>query len=85
MAKLVSSVELNKIRKNLTNKKIGLCHGAFDVLHNGHLEHFEEAKKNIDVLVVSITADKFIIKGPNQPYNNEINRAKFLLHIKDID
>ena len=27
----------------------------------------------------------FVIKGPNQPYNNEINRAKFLLYIKDID
>ena len=85
MGKLIPSSELNKIRKKFIKKKIGLCHGAFDLLHNGHLDHFEVAKKSVDILVVSVTADQFIIKGPNQPYNNEKNRAKFLLHIKDID
>lgn len=85
MGKLISSNELSKIRKYFNKKKIGLCHGAFDILHNGHLEHFEIAKKNVDILIVSVTADQFIVKGPNQPYNNELNRAKFLLHIKNID
>jgi rfaE bifunctional protein nucleotidyltransferase chain/domain len=85
MGKLILSYELGKIRKKLSKRIIGLCHGGFDILHNGHLEHFEEAKKNVDILIVSVTADKFVIKGPNQPYNNEVNRAKFLLHIKYID
>ena len=85
MGKLILSYELGKIRKQLSKRIIGLCHGGFDILHNGHLEHFEEAKKNVDILIVSVTADKFVIKGPNQPYNNEVNRAKFLLHIKYID
>ena len=85
MAKLISTIELKKIRKNLKNHKIGLCHGAFDVLHNGHLAHFQESRNLVDVLIVSVTADQFIFKGPYQPYNNEINRTKFLLHINSID
>jgi cytidyltransferase-like protein len=85
MAKLISINELKKIKKNFKNKKIGLCHGAFDVLHNGHLSHFQEARKKVDILIVSVTADKFIFKGPSQPYNNEIDRTKFLLHINSID
>ena len=44
MAKLISISEIKKIRKNFKNKKIGLCHGAFDVIHNGHLSHFQEAR-----------------------------------------
>jgi len=85
MAKLISINEVRKIKKNFKNKKIGLCHGAFDILHNGHLSHFQESRKQVDILVVSVTADKFIFKGPSQPYNNEINRTKFLLHINSID
>ena len=85
MAKLISIDVVRKIKENFKNKKIGLCHGAFDVLHNGHLSHFQESRKHVDILVVSVTADKFIFKGPYQPYNNEINRTKFLLHINSID
>ncbi len=85
MNKVINLRQLKKIRINFKNKKIGLCHGAFDILHNGHLFHFKEAKKKVDILVVSVTADKFIFKGPNQPYNNENARAKFLEHISIID
>ena len=35
---------------NKNNKKIGLCHGVFDLLHLGHIRHFKEAKKKVDVL-----------------------------------
>ena len=28
-------------------KLIGLCHGVFDIIHAGHISHFEEVKKNV--------------------------------------
>ena len=41
------------------NKKVILCHGVFDLLHLGHVKHFEEAKKYGDILIVTVTPDKY--------------------------
>ena len=46
---------------------IGLCHGVFDVLHYGHVRHLRAARAMCDELVVSLTADRFVNKGPNKP------------------
>ena len=44
----INSKNVKKIIAELkNNKKIGLVHGVFDVLHAGHLFYFEEAK-NVD-------------------------------------
>jgi bifunctional ADP-heptose synthase (sugar kinase/adenylyltransferase) len=52
---------LDKLRKK--NKIIVLCHGVFDFFHLGHLNYFNSAKKLGDILIVSITTDKFVNKG----------------------
>ena len=44
-------------------KKIVYAHGAFDLLHTGHIYHLEEAKKLGDILIVTITADRLSKKG----------------------
>ena len=49
---------------------IVLCHGVFDVVHSGHLEHLRQAKEQGKYLLVSITADKFVKKGPGRPIFN---------------
>ena len=77
--------ELEKLRIKFKNKKIGLCHGVFDIVHLGHIKHFEQAKKKVDILLVSVTADKFVKKGFSQPYNNENKRVLFLSSINFID
>jgi len=58
-------------------KKVGLCHGGFDLLHPGHMKHFESAKKLCDVLFVSITSDRFVTsrKGTGRPVLPEKLRA----------
>ena len=76
---------LKSIRIKNKNKVIGLCHGVFDILHSGHIDHFNEAKKHVDVLVVSVTVDKYVNKGPRQPLNNHQNRALLLKNLKMID
>ncbi len=78
---------LVNIAKNLKSKgkKIALCHGVFDILHAGHISHFEEVKKKCDYLFVTVTEDKFVFKGPNRPVNSHYFRAKILDSIKLID
>ena len=34
------------------------CHGVFDLMHIGHIRHFQEAKKAGDLLVVTWTPDR---------------------------
>ena len=49
------------------NKKIVLCHGVFDLLHIGHIRHLEQAKGLADILVVTVTPDRYVNKGPHRP------------------
>ena len=44
-----------------SNKKVVQCHGCFDIIHPGHIRYLEQAKSLGDILVVSLTADKFIL------------------------
>ena len=76
---------IKSIRSKNKDKTIGLCHGVFDILHSGHIDHFNEAKKLVDILVVSITVDKHVNKGPRQPLNDHHNRALILNSLKMID
>ena len=71
--------------KKLKDKKIVLVHGVFDLVHIGHLEYFQEAKKYGDILVVSVTADKYVKKGINKPFYNDLDRCKFLSSLKIVD
>ena len=77
------SETITKLRKN--KKKIVLCHGVFDLVHYGHILHFKSAKKIGDILIVSITKNKFIKKGIGRPVFNETQRLDYLNEIKIID
>jgi rfaE bifunctional protein kinase chain/domain/rfaE bifunctional protein nucleotidyltransferase chain/domain len=78
---LIKTLKILKTKK----KKIVLCHGVFDLVHLGHIEHFKSAKSYGDYLIVSLTLDKFIKKGPGRPFFNEQQRMEFLKQIKIID
>jgi len=75
----------NIISKKRKGKKIVLCHGVFDLVHIGHIEHFKKAKSLGDILVVTITSDQFINKGPGRPYFASSLRLSFLESIECID
>lgn len=78
--KIISKVNLLRKRK-----KVVLCHGAFDLVHPGHINHLEEAKKIGDILIVTITADRFLKKHLHSPLYNENERLDFLQKLKFID
>jgi cytidyltransferase-like protein len=83
---VIEKKEIKKIAREKANgKKIILCHGAFDLVHPGHINHFQEAKSYGDILVVTITADKFIKKNIHSPFYNQEVRKNFLKNIKIID
>ncbi len=66
-------------------KKIVLCHGVFDLLHVGHVKYFEQAKKFGDILVVSVTSDTFVNKGPLRPVYNIEQRIELIKKLKVVD
>ena len=83
--KILDIKKLKKLRNKFIKKKIVLCHGVFDLLHVGHINYFKSAKKYGSILIVSITNDKFVNKGPGRPAFSINNRLKFLQEIECID
>ncbi len=72
-----------RLRKR--GKKIVHCHGVFDLVHPGHIRHFQAAKKEGDVLIVTLTADRLVRKGPGRPVFNEQLRAEALSALEVVD
>ena len=85
--KIISKEDFSKLRQTLRDagKKVVLCHGVFDLLHYGHIEHLEEAKKQGDILVVSVTAAKYVNKGPGRPYFDDRQRMAFLSSLEIVN
>lgn len=67
------------------NKKIVLCHGVFDVVHPGHLNYLKKAKQFGDILIISVTSDRFVNKGPGRPVFDINQRISFLKELKFVD
>lgn len=65
--------------------RVVLAHGTFDLLHLGHVRYLEEAKQQGDVLVVTVTADRFVNKGPSRPVFPEMLRAEMLGALSCVD
>ena len=61
-----------------------LCHGCFDILHIGHVLHFEEAREMGDSLIVTITADGYI-KKEGRPIFNHWLRKKMIEALRIVD
>lgn len=74
---------LESLRRN--GKKIIHCHGVFDLLHMGHIRYLEHAKKMGDMLVVTVTQDQYVNKGPNRPAFSEHLRAEALAALACVD
>ncbi len=83
--KLISLNQIHKVRLKYKDKIIVHCHGVFDLFHNGHLDYLNSAKKYGDILIVSITNDKNVNKGPGRPRFNQNERSKLLCSLSIID
>lgn len=86
-SKIVSKEEFIILREKLRKegKKVGHCHGVYDLVHPGHIIHLKEAKSVCDVLAVSITAAKYVQKGPGRPYFSDEIRLNTIAAIEYVD
>lgn len=69
----------------MQGRKIVHCHGVFDLIHPGHIRHFEAAKKEGDVLIVTVTQDEYVNKGPGRPVFNQRLRAESVAALQVVD
>ena len=84
--KILTQNELLECIKSKHGKsKIVQCHGVFDLLHIGHINYLEESKSKGDLLIVTITSDRYVNKGLNKPFFSEILRAKSLAALQCTD
>ncbi|MBI2135314.1 HAD-IIIA family hydrolase [Candidatus Woesearchaeota archaeon] len=87
--KIVGMAEAARIIAKLKSagKAVGLCHGAFDLMHPGHIKHLESASKLCDCLFVSVTSDRFVSlrKGAGRPVFPDALRAYSVASLKYAD
>ena len=76
---------LKKILNKVKSKKTILCHGVFDIVHPGHVRHLIHAKNQADILIVSLTSDKFISKGKMRPHVPEKIRCLNMSAFEMVD
>ena len=69
----------------LAGKTVVHCHGCFDLVHPGHVRYFQFARQQGDVLVVSLTGDSLIDKGPVRPYIPQELRAESVAALQFVD
>ncbi len=66
-------------------KKIIHCHGCFDLLHIGHIRYLHQAGEKGDILIVTVTPDKYVDKGPHRPAFNEALRAEAIASLDCVN
>jgi rfaE bifunctional protein nucleotidyltransferase chain/domain len=62
-----------------------LANGCFDIFHVGHLRHLQAASALGDRLIVALTADEFVGKGPGRPVFKERHRMEVLMALHCVD
>ena len=85
--KIIPIEEIAKCSRQLRKegRRIVLCHGAFDLMHSGHIRYLQRAKQEGDILLVTVTADAFVNKGPGRPLVSYRERAQILAGLECVD
>lgn len=85
--KLVSVEDLVRLRDSMRDagERLVQCHGVFDLLHPGHVSHLQQARELGDRVVVSVTADRYVNRGPGRPVFPESVRMSTLAALAAVD
>ena len=69
------------------NGAVVFTNGVFDLLHPGHVDVVDAARREGDVLVVGVNSDASVrrLKGPERPVRSEADRAFVLAALESVD
>lgn len=65
--------------------KTVLTYGTFDLLHPGHINFINNAKKLGDVLIVGVSNNEFTAEKDKRPYYTFAERIHMVSNIKNVD
>jgi len=74
-----------RLRAKKEGKTVVHCHGCFDIVHPGHVHHLEFARSLGDILIVSVSSDQNVSKGPSRPLIPDDLRARSLAALQCVD
>ena len=87
--KIITREQVSQIVSQLKRegRKVAFTNGCFDLLHIGHLELLENARKLGDILIVGLNSDDSVrrLKGPQRPINTQLDRARILAALEVVD
>ncbi len=80
----------NELKERAANahrdgKVVVQCHGCFDIVHPGHIRYLEYARRQGDLLLVSMTGDSNVLKGDQRPYIPQELRAESMAALECVD
>ena len=78
---LVKKVE--ELKKE--GKTVVQSHGIYDIIHPGIIKHLNEARKQGDVLIVTVVKDEDVRRGPGRPIFAEELRVENVASLDQVD
>lgn len=89
MSKIVTWDELKKAVERHRNegKTIVFTNGCFDILHVGHVQYLQEARRMGDLLILGLNSDASVraIKGEKRPLVPQAERAEVVAALTTVD
>jgi len=78
--------EVESWRANVSGLLV-FTNGVFDLVHPGHVDVLDGARRQGDVLVVGINSDASVrrLKGPSRPVRNQQERALVVAALEAVD
>ncbi len=88
-AKVLSREAIVAERERLRRegRVVVFTNGTFDLLHAGHADYLDRARREGDVLIVGLNSDASVrrYKGPERPIVPEADRARLLAALECVD
>jgi len=88
-SKILSKDRLTMVLEGFhqAGKKIVFTNGCFDLLHAGHVQYLQKARKLGDLLVLGLNSDESIrrLKGEKRPLLRQTERAQILAALDCVD